>query len=268
MEKIAMKKTLISAAIASALMVTSAAALADVSANVGVTTDYVFRGITQSHHGAALQGGVDYTNASGFYAGIWGSNIYWVKGWLGKGSVEVDVYGGFRGAFADDFSYDVGVITYNYPGKGAANAGLADPNTTEVYGSVGYKWISAKYSYTTSDYFVGWRTLAGGKTRGSDYLELNAAYDLGDGWTAIGHIGDQTVKSHKPASYTDYKVGVSKDIGVGVVTLAYSDTDVDSNGNAGWYIWGNNTDLVAGVPTTNMKNVAKGAFALTFSKTF
>jgi uncharacterized protein (TIGR02001 family) len=281
---------LIGSSFASLAMAEDAPPASPLSFNVGVVSDYLFRGISQTHGGAALQGGIDYAHPSGFYVGAWGSTITWVKDWLGSGSTEIDVYGGFKNSFAGgDWTYDVGLITYNYPSHGSEIRGaLANPNTSEVYGSIGYKWISAKYSHTISSHFVGWY---GGPnalgvydqdTRGSNYLELNANYDMGDGWTLIGHVGHQKVKGFNAvatvvnsADYTDWKIGVSKDVGFGTVSLAYSDTDAKGNcstpfpADASAYCWGN-TGVVSGVsgPTGGFKDVARGTVVLTFLKTF
>lgn len=283
-----MRKTLIATAVISTLGIPTAVfaedapAASPLSFNVGVVSDYIFRGISQTHGDPALQGGIDYAHPSGFYIGAWGSTISWVKDWLGKGDVELDVYGGYRGSFANDWTYDVGYITYNYPGHGEASPGnLANPNTQELYGSIGYKWISAKYSYTTSSHFVGW--YGGddylGNTRGSDYLELNANYDLGNGWTLIGHAGHQKVKGFSTrlydghsASYDDWKIGVSKDVGFGVVSLYYSDTNTggscsNSGTNTNPYCWGTGGKN-PNAPTGNFKDVSKGTAVLTFLKTF
>lgn len=283
-----MKKTILSASVAALLAVPALSAIAEEAAsplsfNVGVTSDYIFRGISQTHGDAALQGGVDYAFSNGFYVGAWGSTISWVKDWLGKGTTEIDFYGGYRGAFADpDWTYDVGVIAYTYPGHGKANAGLANPTTSEVYASIGYKWISAKYSYATSSNFVGWYggTDFNKNTRGSDYIELNANYDLGNGWTAIGHVGHQNVANSvavgalKSASYSDWKIGVTKDVGFGVVGLSYSDTDVSGscNGSTGSttnpYCWGDNGKSGGAIPNKGFKDVSKGVAVLSFTKAF
>ena len=241
------------------------------SFNVGVVSDYLFRGVSQTHGKPALQGGIDYADPSGFYVGAWGSNITWVKDWVGKGSAEVDVYGGYKNTFGGgDFSYDVGFITYNYPGHGSESPGnLANPNTQEVYASLGYKWLSVKYSYATSSHFIGW---FGGanfdqSTRGSDYLELNANYDLGDGWTLIGHAGHQRVKHLSIANYSDWKIGGTKDVGFGVVGLAYSDTNAKGGSAGDPYYWGTGGSSSA-APNGNFKNVSKGTVVLSFLKTF
>jgi uncharacterized protein (TIGR02001 family) len=257
------------------------------SFNVGVTTNYLFRGVSQTHGQPALSAGIDYAHDSGFYVGAWGSSISWVKDWLGKGSTEVDLYAGYKNTFAGgDWNYDLGVITYNYPGKGNASpTNLANPNTTEVYGAIGYKWVTLKYSHATSSHFIGWY---GGpalnqNTKGSNYLELNAAYDLGEGWGLTGHVGSQKVKNSVTtaaaynANYADWKVGVTKDAGFGVFSLEYSNTNAKGSCNSGGtaapaagassYCWG-----VGGTPTTapnrEFKDVASGAVVLSLKTTF
>jgi uncharacterized protein (TIGR02001 family) len=257
------------------------------SFNVGVVSNYIFRGVSQTHGKPSIQAGVDYLHSSGLYVGAWTSWITWVKDFTGKGSIEVDVYGGFKNSFGGgDWNYDVGYITYNYPGKGSAiPTVLANPNTQELYAAFGWKWLTAKYSYATSSHFIGWY---GGpnldqKTRGSNYLELNANYDMGKGWTLIGHVGHQVVKgsvtsaaalgSIKSASYSDWKLGVSKDIGYGAITAAYSDTNTSGScgatGGTNPYCWGK-SGVVSGVsgPTGGFKDVSKPAFVLSYLKTF
>ena len=290
---IIMRKLILGAAIAGAFAISTAfaqtpapaAPASPLSFNLGLTSNYLFRGISQTHGRPAIQGGIDYAHASGFYVGAWASSISWVKDFLGKGSLEIDVYGGYKNSFAGgDWNYDVGYITYNYPGKGGEILTvLANPNTQELYAAIGYKWLTAKYSYATSRNFIGWYGGAAlnQNTRGSDYLELNANYDAGNGWTLIGHLGHQRVKGSvttaggvNGASYSDWKVGVSKDIGFGTVTAAYSDTNTSGtctpvvalNTNA--YCWGNSGFIPAVGPTTGFKDVSKGAFLLSWLKTF
>lgn len=231
-----------------------------VAFNVGATSDYIFRGISQSQHDPAIFGGVDYSHASGVYVGTWLSTQKWVDESLGAAAaykdgskVEMDIYGGYKGAVGD-VGYDVGVIHYAYDGdRGIARtAGVATPETTEVYIGVSWKMLSAKYSHTVSNYFVGWGAPGVTDSKGSNYLELNATYDLGGGWGLLGHIGHQKVENYSIASYTDWKIGGTKDVGFGVVTLAYSNTDGDAAGYGNW----------------NGEDVSKGVVAITFSKSF
>jgi len=228
------------------------------TANVGLVNNYIFRGISQTQGKPAIQGGFDYAHESGLYVGTWGSNVNWVSatGIKDDNSMEWDFYAGYKGTFADDFSYDAGVLQYYYPGT--LNAGYANANSTEVYASIGWKFITLKYNYTVSSHLFGWTNATNTlKTRGSGYIDLTANYDLGDGWGVIGHIGRQDIKGLSDASYNDIKVGVTKDVGFGVVGLAYTDTDAKSCGDVGSsYCWGNG------------KDVAKGAAILSFTKTF
>ncbi|MBS3935355.1 MAG: TorF family putative porin [Sulfuritalea sp.] len=255
-----MNKKLVALAVAGALSSPLVAVAADparehtFTGNLTLASEYIYRGIGQTNRKPALQGGFDYAHRSGLYAGIWGSNISWLSDLGGiSSSIELDVYGGYKGTFANDFGYDVGVLTYNYPG--AFPGGFTDADTTEVYVGLGWKWLSAKYSYTVSSHIFGWVGAGGEKTRGSDYLELNAAYDLGDGWGINAHLGHQKIKRLSDASYTDWKLGVTKDVGFGTVGLAYVGTDAKGD---------------PGQPYRNPfgKDLGKERLLLTFGKTF
>jgi uncharacterized protein (TIGR02001 family) len=224
------------------------------SGNIGLSSDYIFRGISQTQHKPEISGGFDYAHPSGLYVGTWLSNQDWVSegDFKDNSSLEVDLYGGYRSSLPADVGYDVGVITYYYPGNKIA--GAHSPDTTEIYGSLSWKFLTLKDSYTVSKNFIGW--YGTGKSRGSNYLELNANYDLGDGWGVLGHVGHQKVKNFSDASYTDWKVGASKDIGYGTVTLAYSNTNADEPTYT--------VPAVGGHP----KDLSKGVAILSFSKSF
>jgi uncharacterized protein (TIGR02001 family) len=220
-----------------ALSVPGAAMAADapasphmLTANVGFTSDYIFRGISQTSTNPAVQGGIDYMHASGLYAGMWGSNVSWIadSGAVATGSttMELDTYFGFRNSFAEDFTYDIGFIRYNYLGSYTAAAGFAKADTDEIYGAIGYKWITAKYSYGLGQFL----TVPGAS--GTSYFEVNASVPVSDtGITFGAHIGKQKYKGATAAAfantptYTDYKLSVSKDFGGYVVGLAYTDTN-------------------------------------------
>ena len=111
-----------------------------VSGNVGLFTDYRFRGISQTDKHAALQGGFDVAHASGFYVGNWNSNID--SEFFAGANLEMDFYGGYKGSFGD-FGYDVGLLYYYYPNSGRGDADKID--NTEVYFGLGYGGFSAKY---------------------------------------------------------------------------------------------------------------------------
>ncbi len=230
------KKKLIVAALASSFVLPALASDNTFTANVGLVTNYVYRGITQTTHKPALQGGVDYAHASGFYAGLWGSNVSWIKdsGALASGdkALELDTYLGFKGAAAD-VSYDIGAVRYNYLGTSTVAAGFTTADTAELYGAATYKWFTAKYSYSLLDGFL---TFPG--TKGTSYFDLSASYTLeGPGVTLGAHYGKQDIKNFSAASYTDYKLSASKDFSGYVVGAALTGTNV---GPAWTYATGGN----------------------------
>lgn len=243
--------------------------------NVTLASEYLYRGIAQTRGKPAIQGGFDYAHASGLYAGVWGSSISWIGDGVAGASanVEIDVYGGYKGT-AGDLGYDLGVLTYNYPGTGKTLGGtILDQDTTELYGALSWKFLTLKYSHSTTALF-GWAKTGTtlDKTTGSGYLELNAAYDLGNGWGINGHVGHQKVNGYGDASYSDYKVGATKDLGFGVVGLAYSTTNAKDSCSA--------IVTAAGTDATNpycyskqagpldTYEAGKGRALLTFTKTF
>jgi uncharacterized protein (TIGR02001 family) len=205
------------------------------TANVALVTDYLYRGISQTAAKPAIQGGFDYAHSSGFYAGVWGSNISWLP--ASGASLELDTYLGFKSSFATDFSYDVGFLRYNYPGYYIPGATKADTN--EIYGLIGWKSITLKYSDSLGD------TFGVKDASGTSYIDLSASYTLeGSGVTLGAHYGAQTFKGStadgmkntytagvsQDPSYSDYNVSVSKDFSGYVWALKYSDTNAEKGG--------------------------------------
>ena len=213
-----MKKSSVLAAAALALSAAlPSLAYAQVSFNAGVVTDYRYRGISQTRLKPAVQGGVDFA-AGPFYVGAWASTIKWIKDAGGDAGVELDLYGGYKGEIAKDFTYDVGVLTYQYP----SNKLNPSANTTELYGALTYGPGTLKYSHSVTNLF------GFADSKGSGYLDLSATFDVG-GFLVTPHIGRQTVKNTGAASYTDASLTVAKDIGNGVVLSA---TAVDARTGA------------------------------------
>lgn len=198
-----MKKPLITLVAAAAAVLAPSLAMADVSANVALTTKYKYRGQDQSDAAKAvlpaIQGGFDWSSG-GFYLGNWNSSIGFADG------TEMDFYGGYAGEAAG-LAYDVGVLYYYYPG-----ADNSDINTTEVYGSVGWGPLTAKYSHTVSSKYFGFEGSAG-------YLELNAEMEIATGLTFVGHVGttrfSSEAKTQGAVNYSDYKLGLGYDLGSG-----------------------------------------------------
>ena len=218
---------LIAIVVGSSAMAEAKAAAPDytLSYNVGATSDYRFRGIAQTSTQPALQAGVDFAHNCGLYLGAWGSNISWIKDYVGAkdGSLEIDLYGGYKGAISKDFSYDIGVIAYQYPSNSADKvAGFVNANTTEFYGALTYGLVTAKYSRSTGNF------VANTNSAGSGYFELAASFDLGSGYSLTPHVGRQTITNvaDSAGDYTDFALTLGKDFGNGVTaSLAVISTD-------------------------------------------
>lgn len=231
------------------------------TANVGIFSEYLFRGIAQTAGEPALQGGFDYAHASGLYVGTWGSNASWLEdfGAYNRSSLEWDFYGGYKANFGDsDFFWDVGTIYYYYPGR--RNPSIVNADTWEIYGALGWKWVSAKLSYSLKDYFGARPNARGDKTDGTLYFDVTANYPVGEtGVTLVGHYGyldvendgsDGDLTTFGKVGYSDWKLG-----------LAYTIPDGPVKGlEVGAYYSGNNakrrfyTDLT-GYDTTKDRGV-------------
>jgi len=243
-----------------ALLATSSAAFAqtapvaaapEVTYNVGVVSQYRYRGLAQTKGDAALQGGVDYANANGFYAGAWGSTIKWIKDAAliageTKGGVEVDMYAGYKFEAAG-VGYDVGFLRYEYLNNTLKNstAGYGNANTNEVYGAATYSVATLKYSNSLTNLFGNLNS------KHSTYWDLSATFDLGNGYTLVPHIGRQVVKNSDALSYTDKALTLNKDLGDGLSASVSAITNSGKGQSAfGSYLTGYDTAknaLVVGV---------------------
>src|SRR5688572_25761652 len=178
-----MRNLLICGAFAAVAAAPAFAQEVTVSGNVALTTDYAFRGISQTDQSPAIQGGLD-LSAGGFYAGTWASNINFGTG---GANMELDVYGGYKFA-AGPVSFDVGIVGYLYPGA-ADDAPAGELDYWEGY---------VKPSIALSDSF----TLGGaiyyspeftGETGDGFYYEANAAFTVSDALSFSGAVGMQSV---------------------------------------------------------------------------
>ena len=186
--------------------------------NVGAVSDYRFRGITQTTQAGALQGGIDYAHKSGFYVGTFLSNVRWVQDFNGatSGNLELDLYGGYKGEIVPGLAFDIGAITYQYPGNNSGATGTpsfgkySNANTTEIYGALTYSVATLKVSQSTGDF------LGNLNSNGSLYVDLSATFDLGNGYTLTPHVGRQTIPGQDSAGdYSDYSLTLGKDMGNG-----------------------------------------------------
>ena len=192
-------------------------ASAQLTGNVSLTTNYKFRGQDQDASKAkavkpALQGGFDYAfGESGWYVGNWNSSV----DWLANNSLEADLYGGykFKAAGAD---FDLGALTYIYPGN-------ASGNTTELYGAATFGPVTAKYSHTVSKDYFGWagaKAGSGRKGTNTGYLNLALAQEVAPSLTLKASVGFTRfagdIKDTGVPNYMDYSLGGTYDLGDGL----------------------------------------------------
>ena len=196
--------------------------------NVGLFSQYVFRGVSQTNEKPAIQGGFDLGHKSGLYVGTWASNISWLSDANPNvsASMEWDMYGGYKGTLPYDLGYDVGLLYYYYPGTYPGN-GYTKPDTLEGYVGLSWKFLSLKYSYS-----LGNKTFGFADSRGSDYIDLTGNYDIIDKVndvigkiTLTGHVGHQRFKNSNDFSYTDWKVGASTEVFGVTAGVFYTDTN-------------------------------------------
>lgn len=210
--------------------------------NAALTSDYRYRGLSQTRLKPALQGGADYVHKpSGFYVGTWLSTIKWTKDLGGDGDIEWDIYAGKRGDIAEGISYDIGGLGYVYPSNGLNPSA----NTFELYGQVGMGPAYIKYSHSTTNLF------GTADSKGSGYLDLGANVELSTGLVLNLHAGRQRVAHNGAFSYNDYKIGLTKDLGFASVSLAVIKADTK-----------------AYFSPVNGKDLAKTGAVLSIAKTF
>lgn len=223
------------------------------TANVGITSDYVFNGISQNFRSPAMQGGFDYAHSSGIYLGVWASGISGNQ--YTNASMEWDVYGGYNGKVRDDLDYNIGLMAVLYPGGKTNPAGNTRKwDTTELLAGATWNGLNIKYTYTFGNWYGISSANDGGfepvmiinnvataicasdnncagnlNSRGSGYIEGNYSHELAEGLTVTGHVGHQTIRNFGRLSYTDYKLGVSRTYAGYNFGLAYTSTNATDN---------------------------------------
>jgi uncharacterized protein (TIGR02001 family) len=197
----------LSTILASSLLFSSqVVAIDNLTANVGLTSNYLWRGLEQSNGKPAVSGGIDYTADSGFYAGTWVSSADWADGM----TYEVDIYAGYSGE-TTDFTYDVGFIQYAYP------------DSTD---NVDFNEVYAKLTYGV--FTFGYATLSGGKgvDFGDDsYLSIDADFEVAKDILLTFHLGKATDDYYAGEKFIDYGVNLTKD----AFTLGLSKTDIEND---------------------------------------
>lgn len=208
--------------------------------NVTLSTDYRFRGISQTSNNPAIQGAINFNHESGLYAGVWGSNID------GLGTAEMDVTLGYATKLNlipnVDTTLDVGYIRYGYFGSGkveTATSGNVQPDYNEVFAKLGLANTVIK-----GDNLVGGVNYSNDYYNKSDdfwYLSANYTAPLADtGFGLVAGVGYNAFKNKAKMqqaiggdgnddNYIDYKVGANFGVQGLTAELAWVDNNVDSS---------------------------------------
>lgn len=197
----------------------ASSAYADIAGNIGIGTDYRFRGISQTDRDPQVFGGFDFTAENGLYAGVWGSNVQF------GGSLELDYYGGYRGKVGEEVGYDVGYIYYDYPSSNSD----PDLDYQEIYGSVTYGDFKVGVNYSddyfaeTDSYWYLYGTYSHALTE-SISVSASVGYNAFDSSDAMASF--LVTNSDPGDNYVDWKIGVSTTWqGLGW-SLTYVDTNL------------------------------------------
>lgn len=203
-----------------ALLTLSTLGQAEVTANIGLTSNYVWRGATQNDDSAAVQGGIDWSHESGFYLGTWASNVDFGPG---AGEVELDIYGGYGGAITDQIGYDVGLTYYGYPDSD-------DADFVELGLSGTFGQFTAGLAYTISSDVQGPSAFQ----EGDLYYYVSGSIDLENGFSLGGTIGHYAFDDDGTAGdldYTHFQLDIGKNAGeLGDFTFSLSKADKEANG--------------------------------------
>ena len=189
-------------AIALGATVLSGAAAAEFSANIGATSNYVWRGVTQTDDDAAVSGGLDYAHESGFYAGTWASNVDY-----NGASAEVDLYGGFANELAGGLGYDIGAIYYYYPGADDDSSTLVDE------GEIDFAEISLGLSYGPVSGGVAYTVYKEDSDADENdlYYHIGASFDVAETWSVGGTVGYYDFDDG--TDYSHGQLDITKDVG-------------------------------------------------------
>ncbi len=209
-----MKKLGIVVFTGSLLLCLGSVSSAEVSGNVSIATDYVYRGISQTSENAAIQGGFDIEADSGLYAGIWASNVNF------DGSIEIDVYAGYGGSFTENVSYDIGVLHYEYPDD--AQGGNPDSTFNEVYGSISAAGFTVGVNYSPDFFF---------ESDTATYFYVDYELSLPNDFGLALHYGDQSIDDNAlfgTPDYNDYSIGLSRSFEDLDFSLTWYDTDLSN----------------------------------------
>jgi uncharacterized protein (TIGR02001 family) len=206
----------------------AAPAASPLTGNFTLTSDYRFRGLSQSFKLPAVQGGIDWAHASGFYLGNWNSSVSGNQ-YPNGASLEMDFYGGYKFALGQDTTLDLGGLYYYYPGAYFNGFSPDRPRFDhfELYVGATMGPLSGKLYYGLTDFFGLDATVGGRDSKGSMYLDLNYGTEILPKTTLGLHVGYQYVPNYSDLKYWDYKVAVTYDWSGWLLTAALVGTNAD-----------------------------------------
>lgn len=171
-------------------LLTSTFSFADGSANLGLASNYVWRGKTQSNDKIAASGGLDYSADSGFYIGTWASM-------LSGGSYELDLYGGFS-TEVNGVTYDIGIISYQYPND--------NDYFNEVYLNLAY----SDFAFSMATTFDSKDDSGTEFSSGDLYLSLGYSHEFASEIQWAVTLGHYDFDDDLGDDYTHYNISASK----------------------------------------------------------
>ena len=202
------------------------------TANIALSTDYLFRGITQTTGDPAASGGIDYAYSGapvGVFAGVWASNIDFNESSLGvsdTADLEMDFYGGLTGSLpvGEGLNWKLGGIYYAYPGSDPSPALTVDYDYFEFYGSLNYDFktfnVTGGFNYSP-DYFA--------ESGEAVYVYGDIGVPLPNDFILSGHVGHQAIETNAAfgtPDYLDWNIGIARTFGHFTFKVAYLDTDL------------------------------------------
>lgn len=185
------------------------------SANVTLTSDYAFRGVSQTLKDPAIQGGFDVGHSSGFFAGVWASNVDFSEGGIDddEADLELDIYVGFGADLSDNFSADLTLVQYIYPGT----ANGVDLDYAELIGAIHYQdYLTASIGFSDDTFASGEQAV---------YYEMSGRYPLPYDIALTGAVGYYDLDRLFDESYTNWSLGLERSMGNFTGAINYVDTD-------------------------------------------
>ncbi|ABO22301.1 TorF family putative porin [Shewanella loihica] len=216
-----MKQALRTLSLLAGTLMVALPASASVTGNIGATSNYLWRGATQTGDAPAVQGGIDFEHDSGLYLGTWASNVDFGD----DTSYEIDFYGGYAGSIGEDFGYDISYLYYAYPDSDSSI------DFGEVTLALSWKWFSIGYSKVVN----AGSDVASAPFDEKDlsYINAGVSFPLSETLSISAHYGyssgDVVNAWFDTDNYADYSLSLDKETDFGTISFLVSDTDLEDD---------------------------------------